>query len=58
MSIADKAAKAVDKIEESVGEARETTGLGPDDQPGVAGETPTDMGGRNTTHTADTIKDA
>ena len=58
MGIADKAAKAVDKVEESVGAAREKTGLGPDDQPEVTGETPTAMGGPSTTHTADTVKDA
>lgn len=56
MSTFDKAARAIDKVEESVGVAREKTGLGPDDQSAVASET--DTSGTSTTHADDTIKDA
>jgi hypothetical protein len=55
MSTFDKAAKAIDKAEESISEAREKSGLGPDDQSEVTSET--DMSGASTTHTDDTIKD-
>jgi hypothetical protein len=48
--------KAIDKVEESAGQAREKVGLEPDDESQVASET--DPSRPNITHTDDTVKDA
>ena len=56
MSIYDKAKKAMDKVEESVGEAREKAGLAPDPEPEVRSET--EAGTAGPTQADDTIKDA
>lgn len=48
--------KAVDKVEKSVGEAREKTGLAPDDETQIPSDTDTNKA--NDAPTDETLKDA
>jgi hypothetical protein len=54
MSIFDKTKKAMDKVEESIGEAREKAGLAPDHEPEVSSET--DPGKASTPQADDTSR--